>query len=116
MFAIVILGGMQAALGSSVFAQEGPTESRADRENYRLSETEIRGELRDVLGTMRLRESEIIGSLERPRLSYSLPWKKAELFLGPEDELEGDLLGDSYPLIDPGRFEQEVLIPTTGTF
>lgn len=101
---------------SPVSGQGGLSEGGTDNGSYRLNETEIRGGLKDILGTMRLRQSEIVGSLERPRLSYSLPWKDAELSLGPDEGLEMDLLGDSYPFIDPNRFEDEVLFPETGTF
>ena len=110
LFLLVVL------LPGPVAGQEVKRGTGLDSGNYRLDETEIRGELKDILGTMRLRESEIVGSLERPRLSYSLPWKDAELSLVPDEGPELDLLGDSYPFIDPNRFENEVFTPEPGTF
>ena len=58
LFLLVVL------LPGPVVGQEVKRGTGLDSGNYRLDETEIRGELKDILGTMRLRESEIVGSLE----------------------------------------------------
>lgn len=106
---IVLLGACLFLAPALVFGQGTPRGgTQGGDEAYRLKEAEIKGELKDVMGKMRLLESEIIGSIERPRLSYSLPWKDVFLPVGPGGELEGDLLGDPYPFVDPNTFELEI--------
>ncbi len=104
-FLVLLLGAVFFLVPGLVFGQGASRGGPKGDEAYQLKETEIKGELKDVMGNMRLLESEIIGSIERPRLSYSLPWQDAFLPVGPEKALEGDLLGDAYPFVDPQSFE-----------
>lgn len=98
---VLILAAVFFLFPVLAWGQGTPRGEAMDDEAYRLKETEIKGELKEVMGNMRLLESKIIGSIDRPSLSYSLPWQDVFLPVGPENNLEGDLLGDSYPFVDP---------------
>jgi hypothetical protein len=108
---IILIGIVVAAsigITGPIHAQESGKSPRKDRGSFQLKETEIAGKLRDVLGSLKLLETEIIGTVERPRLSYSLPWKDPDPLLLDEVEIQGGFLGEIYTPLDKDTFSQEI--------
>lgn len=108
---IVIIGIVAAGsvgIAGPIHAQNSDKTPRKDRGAFQLKETEITGKLRDVLGSLKLLETEIIGTVERPRLSYSLPWKDPDPLLLDEVEIQGGFLGEIYTPLDKDTFSHEI--------
>ncbi|MBI3812234.1 MAG: hypothetical protein HY283_08530 [Nitrospirae bacterium] len=106
MIAIIAAGFI--GLGGPAHAQDSRKMPRKDPEGFHLKETEITGKLRDILGSLKLLETEIVGTVERPRLSYSLPWKDPAPLLLDEGESQGGFLGEIYTPLDKDTFSREI--------
>lgn len=91
-----------------MYAQESGKMPQKPRESYQLKETEITGKLKDVLGSLKLLETEVVGTVERPRLSFSLPWKDPDPSLLDEGESRGVFLDEIYTPLDKDTFTQEI--------
>lgn len=108
-----ILGILLAwAIGQTepVHAQASEKTRGKERESFKLKETEITGQLKDVLGSLKLLETEVVGTVERPRLSYSLPWKDPDPGLLDEAETQGGNQDEIYTPLDKDRFSREILL------
>ncbi|HEY5593985.1 MAG TPA: hypothetical protein VIL61_02360 [Nitrospiria bacterium] len=108
---IVIIGIVTAGsigITGPIHAQNSDKTPRKDRGAFQLKETEITGKLRDVLGSLKLLETEIVGTVERPRLSYSLPWKDPDPLLLDDVEIQGGSLGEIYAPLDKDTFSHEI--------
>ena len=108
---IVMIGIVAAGfigITGPIHAQDSEKTPRKDRGAFHLKETEITGKLRDVLGSLKLLETEIVGTVERPRLSYSLPWKDPDPMLLDEGEIQGGFLGEIYTPLDKDAFSHEI--------
>ena len=106
---IVMIGIVAAGsigITGPIHAQNSDPTPRKERGAFQLKETEITGNLRDVLGPLKLLEAEIVGAVERPRLSYSLPWKDPLLL--DEGESQGGFLGEIYAPLDKDTFNREI--------
>ena len=91
-----------------VYAQESGKIPQRNRESYQLKETEITGKLKDVLGSLKLLETEVVGTVERPRLSFSLPWKDPDPSLLEEGDSRGVFLEEIYTPLDKDTYSQEI--------
>lgn len=89
-------------------AQDSGRPSHPPRESYQLKETEITGHLKDVLGSLKLSETEVVGTVERPRLSYSLPWKDPDPSLLEEGDSRGVFQDEIYTPLDKDTFSREI--------
>lgn len=98
-----ILTGREPGLAQS--PGRAPTTSQ---ESYQLKETEITGQLKDVLGSVRLSEGEVVGTVPRPRLSYSLPWKDPDPLPLEEGEVTGEFREEIYTPLDKDAFAREI--------
>ena len=107
----VIVGGFLGA-GGSIHAQNSEKTPRKDRGAFKLKETEITGQLKDVLGSLKLVETEIVGTIERPRLSFSMPWKDPDPFLLNEGESRGYLV-EIYTPLDKDSFSRGIQVERT---
>ncbi len=108
---IVMIGIVMAGfIGVTVptHAQDSQKPFRKDPGGIQLKETEITGKLKNVLGSLKLLETEIVGTVERPRLSYSLPWKDPDPLLLDEGEIQGGFLGEIYTPLDKDTFSREI--------
>jgi hypothetical protein len=109
---VVIIGILLAWVISQtepVRAQESGKTRGKDPGSFQLKETEITGQLKDVLGSLKLLETEIVGTVARPRLSYSLPWKDPDPGLLNEAEPQGGNQEEIYTPLDKDRFSHEIL-------
>jgi hypothetical protein len=77
-------------------------------ESYQLKETEITGQLKDVLGSVTLSEGEVVGTVPRPRLSYSLPWKDPDPLPLDEGDVTGEFREEIYTPLDKDAFAREI--------
>jgi len=91
-----------------MYAQESGKMSQKNRDSYQLKETEITGKLKDVLGSLKLLETEVVGTVERPRLSFSLPWKDPDPSLLDEGDSRGVFLDEIYTPLDKDTYSQEI--------
>ena len=91
-----------------MYAQESGKMPQKNRESYQLKETEITGKLKDVLGSLKLLETEVVGTVERPRLSFSLPWKDPDPTLLEEGDSRGIFLDEIYTPLDKDTYSQEI--------
>jgi len=91
-----------------MYAQESGKMPQKNRESYQLKETEITGKLKDVLGSLKLLETEVVGTAERPRLSFSLPWKDPDPSLLEEGDSRGVFLEEIYTPLDKDTYSQEI--------
>ena len=103
----VIVAGFITGVGLS-YAQEAGKAERKSTRSFQLKEAEITGKLRDVLGSLKLSETEIVGMVERPRLSYSLPWREPELLLLESGEGRSGFLKEIYTPLDKETFSREI--------
>ncbi|MBI3595781.1 MAG: hypothetical protein HY203_01345 [Nitrospirae bacterium] len=90
------------------YAQESGKMLQKNRDLFQLKETEITGKLKDVLGSLKLLETEVVGTVERPRLSYSLPWKDPDPSLLEEGDSRGVFLDEIYTPLDKDTYTQEI--------
>jgi hypothetical protein len=90
------------------YAQEAGRMPQKNHGSVQLKETEITGKLKDVLGSLKLLETEVVGSVERPRLSYSLPWKDPDPSLLEEGDSRGVFLEEIYTPLDKDTYSQEI--------
>ena len=108
---IVMIGIVAAGsigITGPIHAQNSDPTPRKDRGAFQLKETEITGNLRDVLGPLKLLEAEIVGAVERPRLSYSPPWKDPDPLLLDEGESQGGFPGEIDTPLDKDTFSREI--------
>jgi len=105
---IGIVFTMWFAGNGPMYAQESGKMPQKDRESYQLKETEITGKLKDVLGSLKLLETEVVGTVERPRLSFSLPWKDPDPSLLEEGDSRGVFLDEIYTPLDKDTYSQEI--------
>ncbi len=103
----IVASGLIGVTGPT-YAQDSEKMPRKDRGAFHLKETEITGKLKDILGSLKLLETEIVGTVERPRLSYSLPWKDPDPLLLDEGENQGGFLGEIYTPLDKDTFSREI--------
>lgn len=89
-------------------AQQAPQTERPSPGSFRLNETEITGELKDVLRSLKMLETEIVGTVERPGLGYSLPWKDPDPAPSEKEEEENGLWKAMYAPLDRERFIHEI--------
>jgi hypothetical protein len=82
----------------------------ADSGRVRLQETEIMGRLSGSVGTYKLLETEIVGTVERPRVSYIVPWRDPEPFLLEETDFRRGFLKEIYTPLDRDLFSREMEI------
>lgn len=109
MVRVVILLILLAALGAaSAPAQQPRAVQPGTPQSYQLKETEITGRLKEVLGSMKLLETEIVGTVERPRLGYSIPWRDPDPLMFEEGELESGFLKGIYAPVDRETFSREI--------
>jgi hypothetical protein len=94
--------------GRPMYAQESGKIPQKNRESYQLKETEITGKLKDVLGSLKLLETEVVGTVERPRLSFSLPWKDPDPSLLEEGGSRGVFLDEIYTPLDKDTYSREI--------
>jgi hypothetical protein len=92
----------------SGFAQSPGRVPTGSPESYQLKETEITGQLRDVLGSVTLSEGEVVGTVPRPRLSYSLPWKDPDPLPLDEGDVAGEFREEIYTPLDKDTFAREI--------
>ncbi|MBI3994889.1 MAG: hypothetical protein HY349_02805 [Nitrospirae bacterium] len=107
---IIITVVLAGSIGPAVptYAQSLEKTPRKDRGTFQLKETEITGKLKDILGSLKLLETEIVGTIERPRLSYSLPWKDPDPLLLDEGEIQGGFLEEIYTPLDKETYSREI--------
>lgn len=101
--ALLILGATCAAWAQS----KG---KRSTDPSVRLQETEITGKLQDIVGTFKLLETEIVGTLEKPKVNYIIPWRQPEAFLLEETDFRRGFLNEIYTPIDRDFYSQEIEI------
>ena len=94
--------------GGPIYAEESGKMPQKNRDAYQLKETEITGKLKDVLGSLKLLETEVVGTVERPRLSFSLPWKDPDPSLLEEGDSRGVFLDEIYTPLDKDTYSQEI--------
>lgn len=103
--------GILLALTLSVPAASPQDKGKsADSDPLRLQEAEIMGKLEDVLGSYKLLEAEIVGTVERPGLNYIIPWRKPEPFLLEETGFRQGFLKEIYTPIDRDLYTREMEI------
>lgn len=123
---VIAVTGSLNGLGSTQ-AQDSKVPER-NRGPLQLKETEITGKFRDVLGSLKLLETEIVGTVERPQMNDSLPWKDPVLstvvcefkngcllpgtepdpLLSEEKEVQGGYLEEIYTPLDKERYSREI--------
>lgn len=101
---------MASVIGATepIRAQESGKTQGKDRGSFQLKETQITGQLKEVLGSLTLLETEVVGTVERPRLSYSLPWKDPDPGLLDEAETQGGYQEEIYTPLDKDTFSHEI--------
>jgi len=106
---VAVILAFLLAEGEPVFGQPAVSKTpKGETETYRLKETEITGQLKDVLGSMTLTEGEVVGSVPRPRMSYSLPWKDPDPLPLEEGEGTGAFRDEIYSPVDKDAFTREI--------
>jgi len=109
---MITMVGIALTVGSGgrggSYAQEAPKTPPKSQGSVQLKEIEITGKLKDVLGSLKLLETEVVGSVERPRLSYSLPWKDPDPSLLEEGDSRGVFLEEIYTPLDKDTYSQEI--------
>jgi len=103
-----IVATVWLAAAGLAYAQEPAEATRKNPDTFQLKETEITGKLKDVLGSLKLLETEVVGTVERPRLSYSLPWKDPDPLLLDEGEMQGVFLEEIYTPLDKDTYSQAI--------
>lgn len=103
----MVLAGL-VLISQAAYPQERGGTSSTGRGQFQLKETEITGKLKDVLGSLKLLETEIVGTVERPRLSYSVPWQDPDPLSLEEGEVEGGFLKGIYTPLDKETFSREI--------
>ena len=112
MISLVHLGSMIIVL--SLLGMLHPVAAEQNRqkqgddttENIELNQTEITGSLRDLIGTFKLEEMEIVGGMQQPRLS-TLRWQDPVPFPDEVAELSRDLIDPLYSPLDHDPYRQE---------
>ena len=80
--------------------------------NYEFGELEITVELKDIIDSFQLRETEIVGSLDGPAMQYLKPWGNPDPFLDEDEvvDLTRRLINQSYAPLDHDVFLRQIAI------
>ena len=84
-------------------------EKKSSSKFFKLEETEILGKLPDFGGRHRLLETEIMGTLERPRMNFFLPWQDPES-IRSEESGKKEVFKEIYRPIDRDTFIRQIEI------
>ena len=103
----VLLAGFIPA-GSMAIAQETGKSRKTSKKVLELRETEITARLRDVLGALKLSETEVFGTVEKPKLGYAVPWKNPKPFITEEGQSKFRFLEDVYTPLDKDRYTHQI--------
>jgi hypothetical protein len=89
-------------------AAEQNRQSQGDdtTESIQLKQTEITGSLRDIIGTFKLQEMEIVGGMQQPKFR-TLRWKDPIPFPEEDTELSRGLIDPLYSPYDNDPYSQE---------
>ena len=105
----ILVGFWGVALGPAYAQDKGPS-PRRNPVLFELQESQITGELGNVLGSLKLMETEIVGTVERPRLGFFLPWRDPDPMLLKEGEVQGGFLEEIYAPVDKESYSREIRI------
>lgn len=95
-------------LSSADAQQEKPKRSPSDP--VRLQEGEVTGKLGDSVGSFKLIETEIVGTVEKPKITYIIPWREPEPFLLEDTDFRRGFLKEVYTPIDREYYMREIEI------
>ena len=112
MISLVHLGSMIIVL--SLLGMLHPVAAEQNRqkqgddttENIELNQTEITESLRDIIGTFKLQEMEIVGGMQQPKFS-TLRWKDPVPCPEEVTELSRGLIDPLYAPLDHDPYRQE---------
>jgi hypothetical protein len=92
---------------------EDPKPNPVSKKNsaVELNEMEITGSLRDIVGSFKLKEVEIMGSFVGPKMDL-LPWKDPMPFPETEVDLTRELIAPYYDPLDREKYIQHYDIAT----
>ena len=101
----VLLAGFSP---DGAIAQETGESGKPLKTTLELRETEITAKLRDVLGAFKLSETKVVGTVEKPRLGTSMPWKDPDPFMMEEGPSKFRFLEDVYAPLDKDRHTRRI--------
>jgi len=87
-------------------AGDAPKGAKADAQkeasgNIQLKEKEIQGTLKDIVGTLNLNQTEILGDeMVIPNMSYTRPWSNPDPFPDESEDLSRVLIEQAYAPVD----------------
>jgi hypothetical protein len=102
--ALILAGSWGPALAGD--APKGAEKNQAD---IKLKQNEIKGSLKDIVGSMNLDKTEIMGDvLPDPNMSYNRPWSQPEPFPSDTKDLSRGLIDQAYNPVDRDSLVEQV--------
>ena len=108
----VLVLSLWGILNPAVAEEPKQKPDRGKKSSIELKEAEITGSLRDVVGTFKLQEMEIVGGTDEPRLNYIMPWQNPVPFPDEEADLARGLIEQSYAPLDREAYTREIQLAT----
>jgi hypothetical protein len=100
--AFVLSGSLVPALAGDAKANSGKDQPA----NIQLQQKEVKGSLKEIVGSLNLNQGEIIGNLPAS-MNYDRPWKRPEPFAEETKDLSRDLIEQTYIPVDRDSLIQQ---------
>ena len=102
---ILLLGG---PLSPTMADEFGEVRDLSMGPSIELEATEITESLKNIVGSFKLEEMEIIGSRDQPQFNYILRWQDPVPFPDEEQALSRNLIDPYYAPLDSERYRQMI--------